>query len=309
MTICTASAPGKIILFGEHAVVYSQPALAVPVLELKAAARVEDGPIGSGLVIDAADLNLRLSLTEAAAHALALTARLVLDMLKAPEPDAVITLQSTIPIAGGLGSGAAVSAALARALSGYLGHPLDDSTLSSLVYEVEKIHHGTPSGIDNTVICHAKPVYFVRGHEPEVFHIGAPFDLLIGDTGIASPTKMTVGAVRAAWQQDPSTYEQIFAEIGQVVQEARRSIESGQIHRLGSLMNHNQELLRRLSVSSPDLERLIDAALKAGAQGAKLSGGGGGGNMIALVHPEAVETVSAALNSAGARRVLHTVVR
>ncbi len=309
MSACTATAPGKIILFGEHAVVYGQPALAVPLHELRAAAYIEPGSPGGGLTIEAADLGLRLSLAEAAAHALALTARLALERLSAGEPDARITVRSGIPVAAGLGSGAAVSAALARALGEYLGSPFEAVELSALVYEVEKVHHGTPSGIDNTVICFEMPVYFVRGREPVVFHPGQPFDLLIGDTGVASPTRKTVGAVRDAWQRAPDSYETIFAEIGSVVEAARTALERGQTARLGPLMGKNQALLRRLGVSSPELERLIEAALTAGALGAKLSGGGGGGNMIALVEPETVARVRAALIEAGARRVIHTLVR
>ncbi len=309
MTTCAAHAPGKVILFGEHAVVYGQPALAVPVERVQAMATVEDGPAGGGLMIDAAALSLRLSLAEAAQHGLALAAELVLKKLGHPEPDALITVTSTIPMAAGLGSGAAVSAALARALAAYLGQPLDDAALSALVYEVEKFYHGTPSGIDNTVICYGEPVYFIREQSPQLFRAGAPFHLLIGDTGISSPTRLTVGAVREAWTREPARYEAIFEQVGQVAREAREAIEAGQIDQLGPLMGRNQALLRQLAVSSPELERLIDAALAAGAQGAKLSGGGGGGNMIALVAPQKADEIGTALEQVGAVRVLHTVVQ
>ncbi len=308
MSIYKATAPGKVILFGEHAVVYGQPALAVPLLDLRATAIVESGAPGSGLAISAEDLNLQLSLAEAAAHALALTARLVLDQLAVPEPDARITVRSDIPIASGLGSGAAVSAALARALTGYLGQPLSDGDLSALVYEVEKFHHGTPSGIDNTVVCFEQPVYFVRGQAPEILRPGRPFELIVGDTGVASPTRETVSAVRKARERNRERLELIFAAIGSITDRARTAIEQGDIPYLGPLMNDNQALLRRLKVSSPELEALIAAALGAGAAGAKLSGGGGGGSMIALVEGN-VDAVRNALYEAGATRVFHTVVR
>jgi mevalonate kinase len=309
MTTVTASAPGKIILFGEHAVVYGRPALAVPIHDLQATATVRDGAPDQGLIIDAPDLNMQLSLTQQATEALALTARLVLDRLGISEPNAHLTIQSTIPVASGLGSGAAVSAALARALAEYLGHPLEAATLSALVYEVEKLHHGTPSGIDNTVVCYAQPVYFVRDATLETFHAAQPFHLLIADTGVPSPTKSTVGAVREAWRRNPSTYEAIFDEIGAVARQARVTIESGEVSELGPLMNRNQILLRKIGVSSTELERLIEASLSAGAQGAKLSGGGGGGNMIALAAPEDARQIAEALTRTGASRVLHTVVQ
>jgi mevalonate kinase len=157
MTV-TASAPGKIILFGEHAVVYGQPALAVPISSVQASAAVWDGQAGAGLIIEALNLNKQFFLANAANEALTVIARLVLEFIGATEPDAVISVNSTIPLASGLGSGAAVSAAAGRALAQYLGHPLTDAELSSLVYEVEKLHHGTPSGIDNTVVWYKHPV-------------------------------------------------------------------------------------------------------------------------------------------------------
>jgi mevalonate kinase len=309
MKAVTATAPGKIILFGEHAVVYGQPALAVPVWDVQAQATVQPSPPGSGVNIEAADLHLHLTLAEESAHGLVLTVQLALEQLKVPEPDVLITVSSTIPIAGGMGSGAAISAALARALGLYLGKPFDESELSALVYEVEKFYHGTPSGIDNTVICYGQPVYFIRGQPPETFRAHSPFHLLIADTGIASPTKQTVSAVRERHNCDPEKYESIFSDIGQTVRRARQIIEAGETEQLGPLMTHNHILLRELGVSSPELERLVEAALSAGAEGAKLSGGGGGGNMIALVVPELVQSVHHALEKAGAVRVIHTVVR
>lgn len=303
-----ASAPGKIILFGEHAVVYGQPALAVPVRQVQAVAEVADSTPGSGIVIQVPDIGETVAVSGASSDPLALTARLVCERLDVPSADVLITVRSTIPIAGGLGSGAAVSAALGRALSAHLGHPLPPETLSEIVFEAEKRHHGTPSGIDNTVICYEMPIYFVKGRPPRAFHAGAQFDLLIADSGVASPTGETVGDVRRAWQADPQTYECIFRRIGTIVDGAHDAIRRGDVGHLGPLMAANQALLRELDVSSPPLERLIDAALAAGAGGAKLSGGGRGGNVIALATGEDVDPIADTLYDAGARRVIHTVV-
>ncbi len=305
----TASAPGKVILFGEHAVVYGRPALAAPVFSVQATAYVEEALPNSGLLIHAADLDLNLSLADAVTHGPALAAQLALEHLGTPEPDVQITIRSTIPIAGGMGSGAAVSAALIRALCTYLGHSIGDEALSALVYEVEKFYHGMPSGIDNTVICYGRPVYYIKGREPQFLLVKHPFDLLIGDTGVATPTRITVGAVREAWQRAPQTYEALFDAIGAVVEKAQAAIERGEVALLGPLMNENHALLRELGVSSPELEQLVKVARTAGAAGAKLSGGGGGGNMIALVDPANVERVGHALRKAGAVRVLHTLIR
>lgn len=307
MTQC--SAPGKIILFGEHAVVYRTPAIAVPVTQVQATALVEDAPRGSGCTLHALDLGRTVRLAGAAGDdPLAAAARGLLAFLQASEPDVTISIQSTIPVAGGMGSGAAVSAAIIRALATHLGHPLDNATVSALVFEVEKLHHGTPSGIDNTVVVYAQPVYFVKGQPVETFRVAKPFHVAIGDTGIASPTRITVGDVRAAWQANPARYDALFQQIGAIAQKARYLIESGDPAALGTLMDENHALLQELGVSCRELDGLVMAARRAGALGAKLSGGGRGGNMMALVTPNAQLQVERALRHAGAKNVLVTEI-
>jgi mevalonate kinase len=117
-----------------------------------------------------------------------------------------------------------------------------------------------------------------------------------------------VGDVRRGWEIDQARYEAWFDQIGAIVQQARLTIESGADDQLGPLMNQNQALLRELDVSSVELERLIAAAVQAGASGAKLVGGGRGGNMIALVDGDNVESVVAALKDAGAVSVIVTEI-
>jgi mevalonate kinase len=305
-----ASAPGKIILFGEHAVVYTRPALAVPVTQVHVDVEVTDSP-RAGVWIDAADINLRAELTSLPVdHPIG---SVILKLFPPPVLSArgggvEINISSTIPVASGLGSGAAVSVALTRALMGYLDLPLTDEQVNDLAFEVEKLHHGTPSGIDNTVITYAKPVYFIKGQPIETFTTGRPFTIVIGDTGIPAPTKESVGDVRSLWLKDREKFEKIFDEIGQISLMARRSIENGEPERLGELMDQNHELLQRLTVSSPELDNLVQAARRAGASGAKMSGGGRGGNMIALVEKEKAETVANALVSAGAKGTIVTEI-
>ncbi len=296
-------------MFGEHAVVYGRPALAVPVTEVQATAHVREYP-GSGVTVRARDLDQELRLVDAPAdHPLAAIVRLTLQRLSVAEPDWHITVSSTIPMAGGLGSGAAVSTAIVRALAAACGHgSLPAEQISQLVYEVERLHHGTPSGIDNTVIAFEQPVYFVRGEPPVRFHVARPFMLLIADSGVASPTRVAVADVRHGWERAPQRYEMLFDEIARVVDGAHAAIIGGTTGVLGPLMNVNQELLAQLGVSSPEIDRLVLAALQAGASGAKLSGAGRGGNVIATAIPEKVNTVAAALEAAGARRVIVTAV-
>jgi mevalonate kinase len=303
-------APGKIILFGEHAVVYGRPAVAAPVDQVRATAQVEAGPAGGGVTLVARDLGQVVHLAQAAPDdPLAVIARDTLRYLGQAPPDAIVTVTSSIPIASGLGSGAAVATAVARALAAFVGGELSPAEVSRLVYEVERIHHGTPSGIDNTVVAYGQPVYFVRQQRPERFRVGRPLHFLIADSGIASPTREVVAAVRAGWEEAPERYERLFDAIGALVDRARRHMQAGQARALGPLLTENHRLLQEMGVSSPVLDRLVDAALGAGAGGAKLSGAGRGGNVIALVDLPAGDQVKAALQAAGARRVIATTVR
>ncbi len=304
------STPGKVILFGEHAVVYGWPAIAVPVAQVKATATIDAARPGHGTTILATDLARAVHLREAGGDdPLAAIVRAALAHFDLPEPDANITVHSTIPIASGMGSGAAVSASIARALAAFLGRDFDEAALSSIVYEVEKLHHGTPSGIDNTVVVYARPVYFVREQPIQTFSVAQPFTIVIGDTGVKSPTKIAVGDVRRAWQADRERYEALFDQIGSIAERARAAIEAGQVDALGPLMDSNHVLLREIGVSSPELERLVEAARVAGAAGAKLVGGGRGGNMIALVTDSTRAGVEGALLAAGAKGVITTTIR
>ena len=315
------TASGKIILFGEHAVVYQRPAIAVPVSQVQARVTIKKSK--QPLTIQTSEVlptPLRYGALRENSEVLISYAdlrdddplkaiiQLTLRSFKVTPPHATLTIHSTIPIASGLGSGAAVSTAIVRALAQYFKRDLDSAAISSLVYEVEKIHHGTPSGIDNTVIAYGKPVYFVRGQPIETFNVARPFRLAIADTGIQSPTKIAVGDVRAAWEADKDRHEKIFDGCGAITQQARKLIEDGQPDQLGSLMNENHKLLREMGVSCRELDDLVDAATRAGASGAKLSGGGRGGNMIALVNEANEGEVREALMGAGAKQVIITTV-
>jgi mevalonate kinase len=308
VTIGTAS--GKVIVFGEHAVVYGRPAIAVPISQVRAHAEVTRGSTGQGIRILAVDLDKELAVAAAGeTDALALTVRLTLRHLGIDAPvDLSISIHSDLPVSRGLGSGAAVATATVRALASYFGRRLEPAVQSALVYEVEKIYHGTPSGIDNTVIAFEQPVYFVRGRPPQLFALQSPFTLLVADTGIASSTRAVVSQVRRAWEGESTRYERWFDAIGRIAEMGRGSMETGDWPRLGMLMNENHELLQAIGVSSPALDTLSLVARQAGARGAKLCGAGHGGNMIALVEQETQEQVSRALCAAGAVNVIATRV-
>jgi mevalonate kinase len=330
------SAPGKIILCGEHAVVYGRPAIALPLADLRARAVVHTGAVGS-LTIIAPDLERSWSLAGAPDHPLSeLIVHVLAHLGIATTPDLLIEITSAIPIASGMGSGAAVATALVRALAAHLGRDLPADEVSTLVYASEQRFHGTPSGIDNTVVAYERPIWFVRrspssvvgsplqetwprqlettDHGPpnvpaiEPITIAAPFTLLIGDTGIRSPTRLPVGEVRRRWQAQPARYEALFDAVAALAIRARAALSEGDIATLGALLDENHALLMQIGVSSAALDRLVGAARAAGALGAKLSGAGWGGVMIALVAPARRAIVAQALRDAGAARVLETTV-
>lgn len=305
-----ASAPGKIILFGEHAVVYGRPAIAAPVTQVRATATVQDNP-ETGIILRAPDLGREYELQQASENdPFARAVHLVIASAGFFRmPDLIITIRSTIPIASGLGSGAAMASAVIRALARHftLDFMTTNEWVSDATYQVEKLLHGTPSGIDNTVVSYQQPVYFLRQQPAnliETFTVAQPLHLLIADTGIASSTKAVVGDVRRQWKADRPRFEMLFDHCGRIAKAARQAIETGQIDKLGRLMRENHTCLKEMTVSSPELDNLITAAENAGALGAKLSGAGRGGNIIALVTADSAAPIHQALLNTGAKQVL-----
>ncbi|SRR6266508_5790961 len=331
----SASAAAKLILCGEHAVVYGRPAIALPLVSIRAQVDVADGRVGCGIVVHARDLRRRWRVADDPHGPISQLITSVLSYLQdqaTPGPDLRITISSAIPIASGMGSGAAVATAVVRALAAHLGRQLAPAEISALVYASEQRFHGTPSGIDNTVIAYEQPIWYIRppttDHRPptsdvaqwssvvgrqssptiEPITIASPFNLLIGDTGVHSATRLPVGEVRKRWQADPARYEALFDQVGVIVRQAREVLGHGDIPALGPLLSQNHTLLQQIGVSSPQLDALVAAAQAAGALGAKLSGAGWGGVMLALVAPDTRVRVAAALEQAGAKRVSATVV-
>jgi len=305
--LSTASAPGKAILLGEHAVVYGKPAIAIPVSQLRVEATIEAFRCPDNEIwIDSPTIRLYKNIKDLPyEHPLREVVEMTLAECKNRSfPGLMIRINSSLPIGGGMGSGAAVSCAVIRALSKCIdGQPLATETINRLTFEVEKIYHGNPSGVDNTVITYEQPIYFRRNTPLVKIKIGKTIHLVIADTGINSATSLMVSGVRKRFDQNKEIYQQKFDAIAKLVDEAREAIESGNIQLLAETMNENHRLLQEIEVSSFALDRLVKTARSAGALAAKLIGAGGGGNMIALCTGETAKSVSQALNSAGAVRV------
>jgi len=308
----SASAPAKVILLGEHAVVYDKPSIAVPVSSLRAQVKITQNPDEQLIKIKAANQDIQdIVITPDNFHMdepLVFAIRVFLEQFDLPFRGMDIFLDSQIPVASGLGSGAAVSTALFRSLASIFEVNIETAQLNNLVYAVEKLHHGTPSGIDNTVIVYEKPVYFQRSQPIERLEIAAPFTLLIADTGEKALTRKAVNDVRHLFITNNLKTGLILDEIGSIVVTAKTCIETGDFKTLGGLMTQNHELLKSLNVSSDSLNRLVKTALNHGALGAKLSGGGQGGNMIALIDVGSLPIVKKELIASGAVHVIQTTI-
>jgi mevalonate kinase len=218
-------------------------------------------------------------------------------------------LASTIPPARGLGSSAAVAVALVRAIADAAGSPLRPTDVARLANEAEKLTHGKPSGIDASVVALGMPLRFqAGGHVPVA--VAKPVTLLIGDTGDREPTRELVRAVRGRMSDRPTVYDRWLDRIGRLVDEASVSLATGDLIKLGRLLDANHLVLQAMRLSTPALDALVAAARSAGALGAKLSGAGGGGIMVAIAEGDdaSIESIAASLADAGARQVLVTQI-
>jgi mevalonate kinase len=288
-------AGGKVILLGEHAVVYGRPALAAGLglgltVELVAASgpvRLEGDP-ESG--VDPAADPRPLEVIRRAAAAVGL-----------PADGFVARVHSEIPAGAGLGSSAALAIAALRAAAAAAGRTLGRADELRLGRELEAVFHGTPSGIDPAAAALGACFTFVRGEPPVVtpLRLATSVPLVIGLSGRARSTGTAVLGLRARWEAARARYEALFDRIGVVVEAGARALAAGDVTALGDAMDRNQALLVEAGVSAPEVERLVEAARAAGAVGAKLTGGGAGGAVIAIGRD--LERIAAALNGAGAR--------
>lgn len=257
----TATAPGKAILLGEHAVVHGRPAIAMPLRELRLEARLVEP--GDPALDEAVRLAWRL-------------------LGRSGDPPGV-RVDSGLPAGAGLGSSAALSVALVRLLA---ASSLAAERVAALAHRVERLYHGTPSGLDTTVVALERPVWFRKGEAPEPLEPGARLRFLLLDSGRRASTAEVVRDVRQRFRAEPATYGALFDAIAWIVGQGRCMLATGDGPGLGGLMVENHRLLGSLGVSSPELDALVDAALAAGAWGAKLSGAGRGGHVLVLAPPK-----------------------
>lgn len=300
------SAHAKAILFGEHAVVYGAPAVAIPLHALTAVAEVsprrEGTRIHSALFHgDADDAPARIQpLLEAIYSAQRHTG--ISDM------GVELRLDSTVPYERGLGSSAVVGVAVARAVAALAGVQMDADEIFVVAMDCERIAHGRSSGLDPRTVISEVPIRF---HGGEVAHIqvGAPLVFVLADSGHAGSTARAVGAVRASLKADPERISGLIDRLGEIAEGSLDQLAAGDREGLGAQMFEAHRHLAELGVSDVALERLVDAARAAGATGAKLTGGGRGGCVIALARDdEHGARLEHALRRAGAARTWRTTV-
>lgn len=298
--IAVGNAIGKIILMGEHAVVYGQPALAIPfpATKIKTTIGRKNGPV----LLDCFFYDGLFSHAPERLLGLTSVIKQIVESFNQELQNFSIRIESSIPPERGVGSSAAVGIATIRALYDYFDQGLTNDDLLKWTNVSEVIVHGNPSGLDAAIISGETGLYYIKGRPfmPFVFKLDAY--LIVGDTGEMGQTKSAVGDVKKLIESNPEYGEGIIKQLGSLTDDAKTFIETNNIKGLGESMSKAHDLLDKLGVSNGLLNQLVFVALDNGALGAKLTGGGRGGCIIALATDEQqANIISNALLSGGAK--------
>jgi mevalonate kinase len=300
----TGKAHAKAILVGEHAVVYGAPALAIPLPGLSVTATLTQAStptIVSSLYQGPLE-NAPTNLAPLLAAIEAVTTRLGLPALNT-------SIESRIPDARGLGSSAALAAAVVSAASDFAGVVLDADEQHELIQQAERAAHGTPSGIDARAVVADTAIRFSKTGPTSAVVAAQPIAFVVADSGVRRSSTDAVSRVRALRETQRRTVDQIIDEISVLAELAVPALAAGQADKIGESLRHTHELLGRLEVSTPRLDALVEAAHRGGSPGAKLTGGGCGGCIVAVApHPDATESLVESLRVAGAEHVWTTVL-
>lgn len=310
MPSTSAHAPAKVILVGEHSVLYGHPAVALPFPPLLATGRVEPLKVGIHLRSERyPDLLARLG--DEIPPVLQSVAMAVQGALEALERTGCarrafeMVLSSDIPPGAGLGSSAAIAVAAIKATFAFHGREIPLPMLRMLATKAEAWAHGSSSGLDPTTVAAAGPIRFVRDHAPVSLRVSEPFGLVVADSGNSCATSMMIEAVKARIMAHQAATSDLAA-LGGLAERVAEALERAEYQQLGSLMNEAQGHLNALGLSTPRLDAILHAANQAGAFGAKLSGAGGGGCAIALTPLDKLGVVAQAMAQAGAVHVWPT---
>lgn len=292
-------ANGKIILMGEHSVVYGEPAIAIPfpATHIHATITPIEGPVQLDCVYYQGDL---ASAPQHLENLIAVVESTV-NELKQEFNNFKLTIESTIPVERGMGSSAAVAIATVRAVFNYYSVPLTDDKLLTLANISETIAHGNPSGLDAAMTSGRHPLYYIKGKPFVPFKVSLSAYLIVADTGLKGQTRDAVASIAQLNKEDTETTMDAIHGLGDLARQAKFAIESSNPVTLGLVMNEAHETLSSLGVSNERLNHLVSTARTNGALGAKLTGGGRGGCMIALAaDKDTAASISNALVDAGA---------
>lgn len=274
---------GKAILFNEHFVVYGVPAIVSAIGKYTIAkATPFDKPELN--LIDNRDATPRYK--EDKIDQQKDSVRRIIEKMGISFNDGGVNVElaGTLYCASGIGASAASCVAMARALNDYYQLNLSDEEINNIAYEGEKGYHGTPSGIDNTASTFGGLIWFERKEQNVMDKISLmnPVEIVIGNTGKVADTTKAVAGVRERKETNPDKYQAIFNRAENIAYLAKQAFIDEDYIEIGKLMNENHKLLQQIEVSSRELDFLVKLARDHGALGAKLTGGGLGGNMIAL---------------------------
>jgi len=290
---------GKTILFGEHFVVHGVPGI-VSAIDLATDAEVKR--IGEGITIEDERRGAKGYTEKKRTQQKESIERMLTIMgIDLEKTSLEIWLGGRLPGFSGIGASAASSVAIARAIAEEFKTSLSDERINEIAYEAEKAYAGTPSGIDNTAATYGGLIWFVKNlsggpNTIERLNIKKPVEIVIGNTGVVADTKEMVAGVAERKKENPEEYERLFDQAKDLSFKARKALEDFNLREVGRLMNKNHLLLQKIGVSSEELDYLVNLTRDQGAFGAKLTGGGGGGCMVALTPgKELQETVAATI--------------
>lgn len=298
----TSATHGKIILMGEHAVVYGQPAITIPLLNLNTQVEVQPS-LQAADYLDSTYYCGPLAQVPPSLEGIAALIKLLIKDLPI-ESHLKIKVLSDLPIERGMGSSAATGSAICKALFAFANTRLTYEDLLHYTNFSEKIIHGTPSGVDAVTVNASQPIYYIRPDRISTFNMNLQGILVIIDSGMRGNTGAAVHDLRILKQHRPQLVEPLLQELGSLSQQTKQAVSSNQLPRLGQLFQSAQQILQTLQVSNHQLDILCQRTQAAGSLGTKITGGGRGGCLISLAADQTTaQHIKTAALAAGAQQV------